>query len=207
MCHHFRLLSEARELARQFKAKIFDAQIPLPFGDFYPLSDVPVIGLDDDCQRIIRPMEWGLLPIWWKPSGRKTSRKSFQRKCFNAHSETIDSKPTFRAAFKERRCLIPATEFMEKGHYFHFPGHLLFAFAGLWEHWHSDEGVVESCTIVTTTPNAEIRSVGHHRMPVVLSEESDWALWLDPEVVDAEPLQELLQPSPEGTFEIRKADD
>ncbi|QEG35124.1 SOS response-associated peptidase [Bythopirellula goksoeyrii] len=200
MCHHFRLLNEARQLAKQFKATIADDQLPLPFGDFYPLSQIPVIRLDDSGNREIVPMEWGLLPFWWKPSGRKTSRKAFQRKCFNARGETIHSKPTFRAAFKSRRCLIPATEFMERGHYFYLPDNEPFVFAGLWEHWQGDGEVIESCTIVTTNPNAEIREVGHHRMPVVLIEEVDQASWLDSEVVEREPLNGLLLPSADGTF-------
>ncbi|TWU29636.1 hypothetical protein Pla144_04150 [Bythopirellula polymerisocia] len=203
MCHHFRLLNEARQLAKQFKATIADDQLPLPFGDFYPLSQVPVIRLDDSGEREMVPMEWGLLPFWWKPSGKSTSRKAFQRKCFNARGETIDSKPTFRAAFKSRRCLIPGTEFMEKGHYFHLSGNEPFVFAGLWEHWQGDEETIQSCTIVTTMPNAEVQSVGHPRMPVVLTEENALATWLDPEIVEREPLAELLQPSVDGTFLVR----
>ncbi|QEG34431.1 SOS response-associated peptidase [Bythopirellula goksoeyrii] len=203
MCHHFRLLNEARQLAKQFKATSADDQLPLPFGDFYPLNQIPVIRLDDSGNREIVPMEWGLLPFWWKPSGRKTSRKAFQRKCFNARGETIDTKPTFRAAFKSRRCLIPATEFMEKGHYFHLSDKEPFVFAGLWERWQSGDETVESCTIVTTTPNAEVQAVGHHRMPVVLTEESDLATWLDSEVVEREPLEEMLRPSLDGTLLVR----
>ncbi|TWU25686.1 SOS response-associated peptidase [Bythopirellula polymerisocia] len=204
MCHHFRLLNEARLLAKQFKATIADDQLALPFGDFYPLNQVPVIRIDDLGEREIVLMEWGLLPFWWRPSGKQTSRKAYQRKCFNARGETIDTKPTFRAAFKSRRCLIPATEFMEKGHYFHLPENELFAFAGLWEHWQWDGETVESCTIVTTTPNAEVQEVGHHRMPVALTKDNDLESWLDSEIVEREALERLLLPSADGTFQTRK---
>ncbi len=204
MCHHFRLLNEARQLAKQFQATFGDEQLPLPCGDFYPLNQVPVIRLNDSGDREIVPMEWGLLPFWWKPSGKQISRKAFQRKCFNARGETIESKPTFRAAFKSRRCLIPASEFMEKSHYFHLKEFEPFVFAGLWEYWQSDEDTVESCTIVTTSPNAEVQAVGHHRMPVVLFEKRDLAMWLDPEIVEREPLERLLQPAVDSTFQRRK---
>lgn len=97
-------------------------------------------------------MRWGQLPFWWKPSGRKTSPQAFQRKCFNARGETIQEKPAFREAFKHRRGLIPATEFFEKGHYFSLPDNRPFVFTGLWDKWQGAEGLIESCTLVTTTP-------------------------------------------------------
>ena len=203
MCHHFRLLNEARQLAKQFQATIAQDQLSLPYGDFYPLNQVAVIRLDDSGNREIVPMEWGLLPFWWKPSSTSTSRKAFQRKCFNARGETIDSKPTYRAAFKSRRCLIPATEFMEKGHYFHLPDSEPFVFAGLWERWQGAEESIESCTIVTTEPNAEVQAVGHPRMPVVLTEENDLEAWLDSEIVEREAFEEILQPAVDGTLLVR----
>ena len=122
-------------------------------------------------------------------------RASFQRLCFNAKSETADTKPAFRDAFKRRRCLLPAIEFFEKGHYFHRTEREPFAFAGLWERWRdSDNETIESCTLLTTAPNELVRSVGHHRMPVLLTSEGDYAAWLNPEVVERGPLEAMMRP-------------
>ncbi len=74
-----------------------------------------------------------------------------------------------------------AGEFFEKNYYFRFADNRTFAFAGLWESWRGgDDETVESCTLLTTEPNELVRSVGHHRMPVLLSSEADYQLWLNP---------------------------
>ena len=82
--------------------------------------------------------------------------------------------PSYREAFKRRRCLIPASAFFAKGHYFQLTADKPFAFAGLWETWGDGEDVVESCTLITTEPNCELRSVGHDRMPVLLTSEDEY---------------------------------
>ena len=104
-----------------------------------------------------------------------------------------------------RRCLLPADEFFEKGHYFHLPNHRPFAFAGLWERWRSEDGDVCTCTLLTTEPNAEVRSVGHHRMPVLLTSKKDYQRWLDPEIVERAPLEELMRPKADGELELYPA--
>jgi putative SOS response-associated peptidase YedK len=129
-----------------------------------------------------------------------SKRSAFQRKCFNAKSETAHEKPTFRDAFKRHRCLMPASEFFEKGHYFHLPERRTFAFAALWEKWRGEEGEVCSCTMLTTEPNAEVRGAGHHRMPVLLTSEEQYARWLDPEIVERGPLEELMRPLGDGVL-------
>jgi putative SOS response-associated peptidase YedK len=143
------------------------------------------------------PAEWGLLPFWWKPSDKTPKRSAFQRKCFNAHSENVDVKPSFREAFKRRRrCLLPASEFFEEDHYVRFADERPFAFAGLWESWQGGEGdTVESCTLLTTEPNELVRSVGHHRMPMLLASEVDWRQWLDPETESRVAVERLFAPA------------
>lgn len=192
MCHHFRL-------SVKLYTPGFD---PLPSGDFYPADLVTVVRLADDGSRETVAMEWGLLPSWWKPTRKKTSRKGFQRKCFNARAETIHDKPAFSEPFKHRRCLVLATEFFERGFYFSLPGGKPFAFAGIWEHWESGSESVLSCTFATITPNAEVASVGHHRMPVILSSDEQYDLWMDSEVVERRPLETLLQPAADGTLGV-----
>lgn len=125
-------------------------------------------------------MRWGLVPGWWKkplkdlPSG------------FNARSEDIVDKPMFRAAFKSRRCLIPASGFFEwtgpkqarQPWFISARNGEILSFAGLYEQWRNpqDGETIASCTILTTTPNRLMQSL-HDRMPVILTRE-DWRNWL-----------------------------
>jgi putative SOS response-associated peptidase YedK len=119
----------------------------------------------------------------------------------NARSETAAEKPAFRAAFKRRRCLIPADGFYEwramegrkQPYLIHMRDRAPFAIAGLWERWEAPDGSpLESCTLLTTEANARVARL-HDRMPVILAPE-DWALWLDPEVESAPLLQPLMRP-------------
>jgi putative SOS response-associated peptidase YedK len=148
-------------------------------------------------------MEWGFLPSWWKPKNKKDKSKAYQRKCFNARSEDIDNKATYRNAFKSRRCLLPGVEFEEKKHMFTLPGKPTFAFAGIWEEWGA--GIIVSCSMLTTEPNAEVRGVGHHRMPVLLTSEAEYAAWLNPEIVERGPLEQLMRPLGDGVLEVEPA--
>jgi putative SOS response-associated peptidase YedK len=121
----------------------------------------------------------------------------------NAQAEAAATKPAFRASFRKRRCLILADGFYEwkregrRKQPFHI--RLLdgrpFAFAGLWEHWEGPEGkVIESCTILTASPNEVLRPL-HHRMAVILPS-VDYDLWLDSSVQEVERLQPVLRPYP-----------
>jgi putative SOS response-associated peptidase YedK len=125
----------------------------------------------------------------------------------NARSETAPEKPSFRRAFRERRCLIPADGFYEwkrvnggkQPYYIHMKEERPFAFAGLWESWKDEGGPeIRSCAILTTKPNALAREI-HDRMPVILPAGS-YAAWLDPEA-EKEELVALLVPYPEDEME------
>ncbi len=134
---------------------------------------------------------WGLIPGWVK------DYKSI-KPLFNAKSETIQEKPSFKDSFKKRRCLIPASGFYEwkdkNPHYIKVLNSSVFAFAGLWSHWYYNGETLESCTILTTVPN-ELISKLHHRMPVILKPE-DYALWLDETKNEREELEHLFIPFP-----------
>lgn len=141
-------------------------------------------------------MRWGLVPSWWKDAAKLPGQT------FNARAETIAEKPTFRASFKRRRCLIPADGFYEwkamegglKQPYYIHPRdpETVFAFAGLWDLWETADGAILSTTIITTTPNALMESI-HNRMPVILAPER-FPEWLDPRNQDTVSLQRLLMP-------------
>lgn len=121
---------------------------------------------------------WGLVPGWAKDP-------TIGARMFNARSETAAEKPSFRSAWKRRRCLVVADGFYEwtprtrdhRPFHFHASSDRLLAMAGLYEHWQGEGGeVIDSCTVLTTDANSDLDSV-HHRMPVILRAE-DYAAWL-----------------------------
>jgi putative SOS response-associated peptidase YedK len=217
MCHHYRgSRNPPAHLANEFSARTNLSQLGFDlkqiFADrvnYYPTNPVPVVRLDNAGERELVEMEWGFLPAWWKPKNEKDKPKAYQRMCFNARSEDIETKSTYRNAFKSRRCLLPGVEFMEKGHYFSLSGKATFAFAGIWEEWVDRSAMFEtsvvSCSMLTTEPNAEVRSVGHHRMPVLLTSEAEYAAWLNPEIVERGPLEGLMRPLADGVLEASPA--
>jgi len=130
-------------------------------------------------------------------------------KLFNARSETVADKPSFRSAFKRRRCLVVADGFYEwtprnrghRAHWLHPRAGALLAFAGLYEQWAVERGpVIDSCTVLTTEANGDLAGI-HARMPVILAAGS-WSAWLAPES-EADALKSLLLPAPDGTLEAR----
>jgi len=119
----------------------------------------------------------------------------------NARSETASTKPAFGDALKSRRCLIPADGFYQwektgkakQPYCFEVNDGELFAFAGIWDRWKDASGeTVDTCSILTTTPNA-VTSAVHDRMPVILDPDS-YDLWLDPGMRDVSATFELLKP-------------
>lgn len=101
----------------------------------------------------------------------------------NARAETLSEKPSFRSAFKQHRCLIPATGFFEwqkttsgkQAFHIHLPRYALFAFAGLWEQWSDEQQTLYSCTIITTCADQQMQAI-HARMPVIIPAQNyqDW---------------------------------
>lgn len=206
MCHYYRgSRKPPAHLANEFSVRSNLYQMLLPDEGFYPLSQVPVVRLDDAGERELAAAEWGFLPGWWKPSDKTPKRATFQRKCFNARSEEVDVKPTYREAFRRRRCLMPAGEFFELGHGFHLAERQTFAFAGLWDQWRDADGeAVETCTMLTTEPNEAVAAVGHNRMPVVFTGEDEYSRWLDAEIAEHSPLEELMRPTPGEIWQVHQ---
>ena len=148
---------------------------------------------------------WGLIPGWARD-------EAIAHRTFNARSETAATKPAFRAAYQERRCLVPLNGFYEwrrrggrrEPHWFHpADGEAdLWAAAGLWERWiGGDGGVVASCTVLTTSANDVVAPV-HDRMPVLLSP-LDYDRWLDPRPAAPDALEDLLVPWPAERTGVR----
>lgn len=182
-----------------------------PRHNISPSEPIPVVRQTRERGREFVLMRWGLIPSWVKDPDEFSM-------LINARSETVLEKPSFRAAMRHRRCLIPADGFYEwtgpKGR--KRPFHICradggpIAFAGLWEHWQGAEGEeIESVTILTTEANADLAPL-HHRMPVILDPD-DFDAWLDCDRIPVEEVMELLCSAPDGLLEAaevrRQADN
>ncbi len=195
MCGRFSLGASATTLVAQFD--LFEAPSWSPRYNIAPTQEVIVVVKDPaTASRQARRHRWGLIPSWAKD-------KAIGNQLINAQAETAATKPAFRSAFRKRRCLILADGFYEwkKEGRHKQPFHISlgdgrhFAFAGLWEHWDGGDGAaIDSCTILTTTPNDLLRPL-HHRMAVILAPEA-YDLWLDPAIQEVERLQPLLRAYP-----------
>ena len=206
MCYHYQANGiDLSVIADAYRVSMGIHRNVLPFAYYYPLSQVPVIRVNPSAERELLAMQWGLLPGWWKPSGKSGSRKAFQRKCFNARCETAHEKPTYRSAFKLRRCLLPARAFFEHGRWFHLPDEQPLALAGLWERWEMDGETVESCTMLTTVANHLVAEVHpKKRMPVMLVGEAAYARWLGPDLTERDSLECLFEPFHADCMEYRE---
>ena len=146
-------------------------------------------------------LRWGLVPAW-----AKEVKSGYN--LINARAETVADKPSFRAAFRQRRCLIPADGFYEWGqtcngrqpYHIRMKNRAVFAFAGIWERRERDDSIIESCSIIVTAANDTIRPV-HDRMPVIVAPR-DYTAWLDPEVRDPETVKPLLRAWPADDMEV-----
>jgi putative SOS response-associated peptidase YedK len=163
-----------------------------------PTHKIAAVRIGDDGERHFAWLAWGLIPAWAKDA-------TIAGRLINARGETVASKPSFRDAFRKRRCLIAADGFYEwKAAKLGAPKQPYrvtladegpFAFAGIWERWQnpaaalSDESVLETCAIITTAAAAPITHI-HHRMPVIL-EADDHEAWL---TASPEDLQSLMRP-------------
>lgn len=197
MCGRFTLTAPAEMVAEHYQL----SELPLlaPRYNIAPTQPVAAVRLGVHRGRELTHFRWGLVPSWSRDI-------AIGSKMINARAETAAEKPSFRAAFRRRRCLVPASGFYEwrqtdgrKQPIYIRPPDGLMSFAGLWEIWSSPEGdVLETCTLLTTEPNALLATI-HNRMPVILEPES-YEAWLDPET----PLQELmhlLRPAADGWLE------
>lgn len=179
-----------------------------------PTQLIPVVRTSADGEREIVEMRWGMIPSW-------ADDRKIGSHLINARAETVNVKPAFRQAFKQRRCVILASGFYEwrrapapapdpdpgsgRSHPFHFrrrDGQPLLM-AGLWDSWTDRESgeLVESCTIITTAASADVRPV-HDRMPAIV-EPAGALVWLNPRPPVAPPdeLLALLQPAADRTLE------
>jgi putative SOS response-associated peptidase YedK len=178
MCGRFAFYSPAEATAALFGAATLHSLTPR--YNIAPTQDIAVIRREEGSRATMSMLRWGLVPFWAKDP-------AIGNRMINARAETIAEKPSFRATYRKRRCLIPADGFYEwhtadgkKLPYFiSLKRGEPFAFAGLWETWQDRESgqVLETATIITTEANDFMNRL-HHRMPVILEAEKIDA-WLD----------------------------
>ena len=201
MCGRYTLSSDRETLVAHFA---LDAP-PAHFAPSYNIAPSQTVAIVRQVPELGRHMDWvrwGLIPSWAKDI-------AIGNHMINARAESVAEKPSFRAAWRRRRCLVVADGFYEwktvngakQPYWIGLDGRPPLAFAGLWEHWDgplaasgNDEAqgtTIESCTIITTDAAPALREL-HARMPVILSPD-DYASWLASDTPNAD-LHALLRP-------------
>jgi putative SOS response-associated peptidase YedK len=202
MCGRYSLTSPPELLATLFG--LARAPSLSPRYNIAPTQAAPVVrvrtGAAEKKTRGMELLRWGLIPQW-------ADDPAIGNRMINARAETINEKPAYRQAFRDRRCLVPADGFYEwqvlgKGkqpHFIHRADNQPMAIAGLWERCEkAGPEPIESFTILTTSPNDLMREL-HDRMPVIIEPE-DFDRWMDPSVEDLDTLVRLLRPCAAGVL-------
>ena len=200
MCSRYSLTSPPEAVRAYFKLP----EVPdfPPRYNIAPTQPVAIVRQDFKGGHEFALARWGLIPGWVKDPREFAT-------LINARAESAAEKPSFRAALRHRRCLVPATGFYEwtgragakVPHLIRRPGAALMAFAGLWEHWLGADGSeFDTAAILTVAANATVSAV-HDRMPVILAPR-DFERWLDCRGGSAAGIGDLLEPEPADLLEI-----
>lgn len=199
MCGRFAVTLPPDAMAQLFNAAPANDLPPVPNYNVCPTNDIHVV-MAEEGRRLVS-MRWGFLPHWYKVTNGGPL-------LINARAETIAEKPAFKAACRERRCLIPASGFYEwtkdtEGN--RLPWYIApvegeaLVFAGIWQDWEQGDERYRTCAIVTTGANEQMSAI-HHRMPVILSA-ADWGKWLGE---DGHGAATLMQAAPEGALAMHR---
>lgn len=176
MCGRFAFYSPTEATAALFGVNV--SMSIEPRYNIAPTTDIAAIRNGEDNERELVKLRWGLIPSWAKDP-------SIGNRMINARAETVAEKPSFRAAYSRRRCVVLADGFYEwhrEGdvkipHFISLASGEPFALGGIWEHWLDKESgeVIQSAALITTEANAFMQPL-HHRMPLILQPESanDW---------------------------------
>ena len=202
MCGRFAITLPNDAMAQLFAARPANTLPDVPNFNVCPTNQVHVVRAGEGARRL-DALRWGFLPHWYKS-------ETAGPLLINARAETLAEKPAFRAACRERRCLIVATGFYEWTKsaqdtrlpwYIHRRDGTPIAFAGVWQDWGSEGARQGTCAIVTTPANQHLSAI-HHRMPLIL-EPADWPLWLGEAGKGA---ARLMRPGADGVLTYHRVD-
>jgi putative SOS response-associated peptidase YedK len=204
MCGRFTLHHATEDVAERFAVEQTLLELK-PRFNIAPSQ--PVAAIVQRESRVLQELKWGLVPSWARDP-------AIGNRLINARAETLADKPAFRSAFARGRCLIPASGYYEWKREGRSRTPMLvrrhggepFLMAGLYERWPTpEEGVLRSCTIITTEPN-EVAALVHHRMPAILTEGAA-EVWMDREFTDVEALRRILRPYPLSDLVVHPVSD
>jgi len=192
MCGRFYLTAHPDQIIESFQLQRlphYEASYNIAPGQ----KILSIVKLEDDSYKAVN-LHWGLIPHWSKDN-------KISSHLINARAETVAEKPAFRSAYKQRRCLIPASGFYEwqaleqgkQAYCIRRKDSALIAFAGLWEYWEQGTETVYSCSLITTVANALISPI-HERMPVII-DKADYSDWLDKQTAPVITQQLLASPA------------
>jgi putative SOS response-associated peptidase YedK len=197
MCGRFALSAMLTDIAEEFSTSAApDRTLPVDWN-IKPTQDIYIIKNEE-----IAIASWGLIAPWSKNSSDALRSQS---QAINARSESVHEKPTFRNAFRQRRCLVPASGYFEwateLGRYktkqpvfITRDDEKLLAFAGIFDRWISPEGEIrDSVAIITRDAVGDLAKV-HNRMPLFLPRDR-WSMWMDSKLTEVEKVRELMHVS------------
>lgn len=189
MCGRFAATASIDEITTEFALVGVPERELTQSWNVAPTSEIYVI-----VEQHLEIMKWGLIPTWAKSgfTGANT---------INARSESIHEKPSFKSAFRARRCLIPVTGYFEwatelgkypskQPFFIQKNNKKLLAIAGIYENG--------TAAIITKEADGFLAQI-HHRMPLFLAK-NDWQKWLNPKITDEVSARDLIRKglSPEG---------
>ncbi len=208
MCGRFALSKLPAELIDEFEIHTGKSLSKLPIlpenWNVTPTQDIYIVRNDQSNVRDLAVTSWGLIAPWAKDA---TEALRSQSQAINARSETVDQKPTFKSAFRSRRCLIPvdgyyewATElgpFAPKQPFYiksreWEPSRKSLALAGIWDRWIDPDGVVKESAAIITRPAVDFLATVHRRMPTLLPVDR-WDRWLDNSLRDVDEIKSLME--------------
>ena len=197
MCGRYALYGPKSRNNRE-TLKFYEQEVAFPpHYNIPPMQDLPVYWVDETGGARLALMRWGFVPAWAKEPAKGAPLN-------NARAETVAEKPTFRDAYRRRRCLVPMNGFYEwhrsgaqkTPYYIGMQDSELFAVAGLYEYWpgNATASPMMTFTMLTTAANTLMEPI-HDRMPVIVPLKA-YEEWLDPRNSNARGLEQLLQPFP-----------
>ena len=211
MCGRYAQSADMRELMEQFEVTGSAPGQSIPVNwNIAPTNPIYIVRSpikeESETKKDLSIVSWGLIAPWLRDTAEA---KTSQSRAINARSESVHEKPTFRDAFKQRRCLVPAQGYYEwatalgqykpkQAFYISSRDGAQLSIAGIWSSWRAPNGeVIESASIITQEAQGELATI-HSRMPVFMPR-NRWDAWLDPENKEIADLRNLMQvQSPES---------